>query len=208
VSKTGGIAPRKLSLRELDDILSSDAHYDSTHTRNYGPNDPVLDAEKFICPCSCGSHKGALAFDLPNAGQLVRRGASPRNPERRHFVTCPDCGRRGLPTGHDWAAVIEWNRERYDASFPIDRFPFFLLSGMELKEARGKVLSIRSDLELRVAQAKSRIKEGIHAGNRYRERLEAYLGWAIAASSLLKMHARARQEEFERRRTGPGSTGE
>ena len=195
MSKTGGIAPRKLSLRELDDILSSDAHYDSTHTRNYGSNDPLLDADRLICACSCGSLKG----------QLVLRGTSPRDRQQRHFITCPDCGRRGLPTVHAWAAVIEWNRERYDASFPIDRFPFFLLSGLELKEARGKVLSIRSDLELRVAQAKSQIKEGIHTGNRYRERLEAYLGWAIAASSLLKMHARARQEEFERRTAEPGT---
>jgi hypothetical protein len=34
--------------------------------------------------------------------------------------------------------------------------------------------------------------EGIATGRRYQERLEAYLGWSIAATGLLKAHARAK----------------
>lgn len=207
MNKAGGVALHKVSLQELDDILSSDEHCDATPTRNYGPNDPVLDVEEFICACSCGALSGFLAFEFLDAVQLLRRTASPREPQRRHFVVCKNCGKRGLPTVHDWAAVIEWNRERYDATFPIERFPFFLLAGMELKEARAKVLAIRSDLELRVAQAKRQIQDGIRTGRAYMERLEAYLGWAIAASGLLKAHARARQEAFERGTDRPSTNG-
>jgi len=186
-------APSRLSLRELDDVLSSDEHFQATPTRNYGPHDPVLDAVEFICACPCGAGPGHLVFDYPSTEQLVRQGGGlPGEPKRRHFVECHACRQRGRSTVHDWAAVIEWNREHYDARFPVERFPFFDLGGLGVVAAQAEINAIRRDLELRKSQAKRRSAEGIETGKRYRERLEAYLGWAIAAASLLKAHARVK----------------
>lgn len=186
-------APSKLSLGELDDVLASDEHFQATPTRNYGPHDPVLDAVKFICVCSCGAGSGWLVFDYPSAEQMARQGGGlPGEPKRRHFVECRACLRRGRSTVHDWSAVIEWNREHYDATFPFERFPFFDLDGLDVGAAQAEIKAIRRDLELRKAQAKRQSADGIETGKRYRERLEAYLGWAIAAASLLKAHARER----------------
>lgn len=186
------LAPSKLSLQELDDVLASGEHFQATPTRNYGPHDPVLDAVGFICTCPCGGGAGQLVFDYPSAEQLARQGGGPAGePKRRHFVECRVCRRRGRSTVHDWAAVIEWNREHYSATFPFERFPFFDLDGLDVVAAQAEINAIRLDLELRKAQAKRQSADGIETGKRYRERLEAYLGWTIAAASLLKAHARA-----------------
>lgn len=193
---------RELSLEAIDALLASDAHYQATPTRNYGPHDPVRDALRFITPCRCGSGPAELVFDFPDAGQLERQGGGPPGePRRRHFVACRACGQRGRSTASDWYAVIEWNRELYDAATPYESFPFFNLAGLDVATAQDRVKAIRHDLELRKAQARLRSAAGIETGRRYRERIEAYLGWTLAAASLLKVHAR------ERRRSLPPSEG-
>lgn len=190
--------PSALTLSELDDLLASDAHYRATPTRNYGVHDPVADAPNFICGCRCGAGPGTLVFDFPNADQLARQGGGPQGePRRRHFVECRHCGQRGRSTVQEWTAVVEWNRELYDENMPLERFPFFNLSGLALDVAQERVKAIRHDLELRKAQARRQSEAGIETGRRYRERIEAYLGWTIAATSLLKAHARARKAAMQ-----------
>ncbi|MBI5256217.1 MAG: hypothetical protein HY855_06950 [Burkholderiales bacterium] len=189
-----GIALRDLSLEAIDALLSSDAHYQATPTRNYGPHDPVRDAPRFILPCGCGGGPATLVFDFPNVEQLARQGGGPPGePRRRHFVACEACGHRGRSTAQDWYAVIEWNRELCSAAVPYESFPFFNLAGLDVATAQDRVKAIRHDLELRKAQARLRSEAGIETGRRYRERIEAYLGWTMAAASLLKAHARAQR---------------
>ena len=89
---TGRASPkptRALSLRELDDVLASDAHYQATPTRNYGPHDPVADAPRFISACPCGAGPARLVFGFPDALQLAPQGGGPNVlPKRRHFAAC------------------------------------------------------------------------------------------------------------------------
>jgi hypothetical protein len=181
------------SLDTLDHLLACGTHHHATPSRNYGSRDPVADAVDFICACRCGSGPAERVFDFPDAAQLARQGGGPPGERRRrYFVECRGCARRGRSTVHDWAAVVEWNREHYDERMPIGRFPFFRLHGLTLEDAQERVKAIRHDLELRKVQAKRQSAAGIDTGRRYRERIEAYLGWTIAAASLLKAHARSR----------------
>lgn len=189
---------KNLSLEEIEETLRSDEHYLATPTRNYGERDPVRDAPALTFPCSCGHPQPRPVFDFPDAEQLRRQGGGPPGPpRRRHFVRCEACGKRGRSTAQAWAAVIEWNREHVSPDLPVSAFPFFQLAGKSLDEAREKIGAIRRDLELRRAEARRRSAEGIETGRAYRARIDAYLGWAICASSLIKVHCHVRQLEQE-----------
>lgn len=105
---------------------------------------------------------------------------------------------------HEWSAVVEWCRLVYSERHAIAEFPFFGLAELSLQDARGRINSIRVLLELRKQESKKRRALGVPSGRRYSERIEAYLGWAIAGASLLKQHTRAAQAQFEQRRAGKG----
>lgn len=185
----------RMTLAEVDAYLASDAHYNATPSRNYGPHHPVKDALGFIWRCRCGSQT-SLAFDVVAEKPARRADAVPPEQGRRlHYVLCDGCGRKGQPGILPWQAVVEWNRSNPDTAMSIREFPFFLLAGLSLEEASAKLAGIRTDLELRRTQAKLRSRAGIETGRSYRERLDAYLRWAIVAQALAAAHIRAMQRD-------------
>ena len=163
--------------------------------RHYGPNDPVADALRFIWPCPCGQ-RPVLSFDGPDvpedehsraAGEVLLRAPA------RHFIHCAACDRQGRSGEMPWQAVAEWNRAYPDTRLPMAEFPFFELAGLSLREARGKLVGVRADLETRRARAKLKARAGNEVGRRYRDCIDAYLRWTIVAQVLASAHARVQQ---------------
>jgi hypothetical protein len=187
-------APRplsRMSLRELDALIGSDAHYGQTATRHYGPHDPVQDAPRFIWPCRCGA-AAALCLDFPDAAQRAAQGGGPAGPpQRAYFVHCTACGERGRSSARAWAAVVEWNRANVAVRSRLEDFGFFQLAGLTPDAAKTKLAGIRADLEARAAQNRARSRARIETGRAYAQRIEAYRGWAIVAQALLKAQRRA-----------------
>jgi len=157
-------------------------------TRHYGPHDPVLDAPKFLWACSCGQRpvlrfKGAPPAALP-AAQAPDQDSDQGSAVAAHVVRCPACGRSSKPGFAAWEAITDWNRSNLALDLCMDQFPFFELSGLSLRDARAKLVGIRTDLETRRLQAKQRQREGRDPGRRYRDRIDAYLRWTIVAQAL------------------------
>lgn len=193
MTKTGNPAAAKpisqQSLSEIDAMPQSDEHAAMTLNRNYGPHDPITDAPRFIWRCQCGSEP-RLEFDFPKAEQRGTQGGSrPAEPRRRHFLMCPACGRRGRSAAQAWSAIIEWNRANVDGNCQLGAFPFFLLAGLSTEGAQVRLDAIRSDLEAHLAQARQRGANGIETGRPHRRHIDAYLGWAIVAQSLIHLHS-------------------
>lgn len=176
-----------MTLKEIDAILEAPEHYDSTPTRHYGSWNPVEDAHQLIWRCSHCDGGGRLLFGYPNQWQLAFQGGCAQKERRkRHFVECAGCGRRGRPAAHAATAVTAWNGEHLDLRLSIDEFPFFQLAGLSRDDARAKLRGIRSDLELRRAQSRERSNEGVETGRAYRQRIDAYLAWAILGQAFVK----------------------
>jgi len=152
--------------------------------RHYGPHDPVLDAPKFLWACSCGA-RPALRFKgaLP-AAQAPEQDLDQGSASAAHLVRCPACGRSSRPGFAAWEAITDWNRSNLALDVSLDQFPFFELSGLSLRDARVKLVGIRTDLETRRLQAKQRQREGRDPGRRYRDRIDAYLRWTLVAQAL------------------------
>lgn len=197
---TGLVAPRRASAGSV--ALDSSSFGDSASlgpggaaqgfaaTRHYGPFDPVTDAPRFLWPCSCGA-RPVLRF----------KGASqPENPQEpdsehgsvvaAHMVRCPECERSGRPGFAAWEAVTDWNKSNLHLDLSLDQFPFFELGGLSLRDARARLVGIRTDLETRRLQAKQLQREGRDAGRRYRDRIDAYLRWTIVAQALALAQSR------------------
>jgi hypothetical protein len=163
----------------------------------FGPHDPVLDAPRFIWTCPCGQ-RPALRFrgTLPTAdttNQLGARhgaGGDPSAPIPAHLVRCLSCGRSGKPGSAAWQAITEWNQTYPDLNVSLDRFPFFVLAGLGQREARTKLLGIRSDLEAHRVHAKRQLRDGRDPGRLHRDRLDAYLRWTTVAQALALAHSR------------------
>ena len=167
--------------------------------RHYGPNDPVADALRFIWPCPCG-HQPVLSFDVADAdvpAQEHSRGTGEvqLQAQARHFIHCEACNRQGRPGEMPWQAVVEWNRTFPDTRRAMAEFPFFVLDGLSLREARSKLVGVRADLETRRARAKLKARAGQEVGKRYRERIDAYLRWTIVAQALASAHGRVQQRQ-------------
>lgn len=58
---------------------------------------------------------------------------------------------------------------------------------LTVHEARQRLTGIRSELEVRQAQAGQRGASGTETARQARERIEAYLGWVIFAQSLVHL---------------------
>jgi hypothetical protein len=146
-------------------------------SRHYGPHDPVLDAPRFLWACVCGRQPALHLASGPDslAG---------------HAVRCAGCGRSGRPRSAAWQAVTDWNRATPDVELSLERFPFFELEGLTAREARIKLLGIRTDLETRRLQVAQRQQERREVSKRYRERIDAYLHWTIVAQALGLAHSR------------------
>ena len=115
-----------------------------------------------------------------------------------HFVECPACSMRGLPSVADWAAAVEWNREHYTAAFPLEKFPYFELRATDLRATRLRLNVIRGELERAVKASRGR-SAWPHEAPHPNEYLQAMLAWSIAAQTLVKQHSRHRQAAFEGR---------
>lgn len=170
--------------------------------RNYGCNDPVLDAHRFVWRCPCGARPvvdfsglaARLASELDEFEPPQEDGASRLPiPATFHFVRCEACKRMGRPSAMPWVAITEWNRAHPDTSIAMGEFPFFELGGLSLREARSKLLSVRADLETRRARAKTLAREGHRVSRRYCERIDAHLRWTIVAQALALAHMRGRR---------------
>lgn len=171
------------------DALQSDEHAANTLNRDYGPHHPITDAPRFIWRCQCRAEP-RLEFDFPTAEQIgTQGGGRPGEPRRRHFLMCPACGRRGRSATQAWSAIIEWNRVNVDGSCELGAFPFFLLAGLSTEEAQVRLDAIRSDLETHLAQDRQRGANGIETGRLLSKHIDAYLGWAIVAQSLIHLHS-------------------
>jgi hypothetical protein len=195
---TGLVAPRRDTAGDvaLDSRQQSSSFGDSPSrelggdalgfgaTRHYGPHDPVTDAPKFLWACSCGA-RPVLRFKGASQPESTPESDSEHGSVvAAHLVRCPACGRSGKPGFAAWAAITDWNKSNLDLELSLDQFPFFELGGLSLRDARVKLVGVRTDLETRRLQAKQRQREGRDAGRRYRDRLDAYLRWTIVAQAL------------------------
>jgi hypothetical protein len=210
---TGLVAPRRASAGDvaLDSRRQISSFGDSASrepggdalgfgaTRHYGPHDPVTDAPRFLWPCSCGARpvlrfKGASQPEnTPEPDSEHGSGVA------AHVVRCPACGRSGKPGFAAWEAITDWNKANLDLDLSLDQFPFFELGGLSLRDARVRLVGIRTDLETRRLQAKQLQRDGRDAGRRYRDRIDAYLRWTIVAQALALAQSR---------RVGTGSAAE
>lgn len=177
----------------------SEAALDFETSRNFGPNDPVMDAPKFLWPCRCGARpvlrfKGASEVD--NTADLE---AAHGTAFATHVVRCPTCRSSGKPGLAAFEAITDWNKSNPDLDLSLGEFPFFELGGLGLRDARVKLVRVRTDLETQRLLAKQRQREGRDPGRRYRERIDAYLRWNIVAQALALAHSR---------RAGAGASGE
>lgn len=152
--------------------------------RHYGPHDPVTDAPKFLWACSCGARPLLRFKGASQSANTPELDSEHGSVVAAHVVRCPACGRSGKPGFAAWEAITDWNKSTPDLNLSLDQFPFFELGGLSLRDARVKLVGIRTDLETRRLQAKQRQREGRDAGRRYRDRIDAYLRWTIVAQAL------------------------
>ncbi|MBK6616272.1 hypothetical protein [Ottowia sp.] len=183
---SGAVRIESLTLLEIESILSSDAHYAATQTRNYGERDPLHDPADCLFRCPCGNTPVLnYAAPPPNALRLLSRPLS-RGDGNAFYVGCPACGKVGQPSLRDWRAVIDWNYLTASVQAgSLGAVPYFNLAGLTAQQAKDRLNSIKYDLSLRRAQAKMRREQGDDVGGRFLARIDAYLGWANVAIRVL-----------------------
>jgi len=210
---TGLVAPRRDSTGDVavDSRQQSSGFGDSQSrepsgdalgfgaARHYGSHDPVTDAPKFIWACCCGARPLLRFKGASQPANTPETDSEHGSVVAAHVVRCPACGRSGKPGFAAWEAITDWNKANLDLNLSLDQFPFFELGGLSLRDARVKLVGIRTDLETRRLQAKQRQREGRDAGRRYRDRIDAYLRWTIVAQALALAQSR---------RAGQGAPGE
>ena len=170
-------------LDRVTDVLASADHYAATPSRNYGEFDPVRDARQFIAPCDrCGT---APVFDC-----VRRQTETSLRPVMLWTLRCPSCGRRG----QQYKSITNWNRKVYTAALDWRTFPFFLLASCaDVAAAQTKIKAMQADLLLRKKQCDLRLQLGHEVGREFRERIDAYVNWSIAALTLLAKHRTAEE---------------
>lgn len=147
---------------------------------DFGPDDP-LDAERWINPCAHCGGEPALAFV-----------------ELRWQVRC-DCGACGTAAHLAAVAAINWNKSPLSRHPHYRDLPFFGLDGLDVAQARAKLVVLRDYLEEQKRRCERRIRARENFGHRYYQRIRAYLAWAIYAQGLVK--------EVERAAPGSGDDG-
>ena len=116
------------------------------------------------------------------AAGLAQRGVQAQV-QARHFILCEACDRQGRPGEMPWQAVVEWNRAFPDTRRTMAEFPFFVLDGLSLREARSKLVGVRADLETRRARAKLKARAGQEVGKRFSARRGHLMTAPIAAAT-------------------------
>jgi hypothetical protein len=174
--------------------LYSDAHYKNTVTRNYGEFDPIAETRNHINPCICGSG-GNLINDTPALTQLRGAGANAFSVPR-WFISCDHCRIKGPAARNSWQAILDWNRGHLSKKNSYKSLPLFGLKPLSIDQAHDRLISIRTDLELRIKEAKIKrndqtVPDKDKPGGRYVAKMRAYLAWAIYAQALLKIERNA-----------------
>lgn len=174
--------PDEMTLPELQQLLSSDAHYKVTPTRNYGLRDPLDRPEELLFACSCGSQPRVDRGPPPPHAPLKYRPLPAGTETRACHVACPGCGKRAAPSLREWRAVVDWNfAHATGKAHSLEAFPYFNLAGLTRQESLQRLNGIKRDLLLRRALARKQREAGIEVGGRFVARLEAYLGWVNVA---------------------------
>jgi hypothetical protein len=190
----------QLSSAQLRSLVQSDAHYNATATRNYGPLDPLSsEATEYVFACpgdgsgdiegnSSGICQPRLVYTLPSHQQVSAvRGHAISLDKPCYFVACAGCGARGNPSLRNWRAVVDWNFQQASRGRgSLAKIPFFNLAGLAPADAQSHLESIHYDLALRKALAHKDREAGVDVGGAFRARIDAYLGWANVGLRLLK----------------------
>lgn len=170
-------SPRRILEARSARLLELEARFAAHSKRfpaewcDYGPDDPVQDAGRWVNRCAdCGA--------VPT---LHADGT------RFHATCC--CGAQGLPAKMRWQAWLHWNRGPASAKPAWHSTPFFYLAGLDPTAARDKLRVLREHLELRANLEGTRRVIGESVSGLYLQRLKAYLGWCMYIQELLKQQA-------------------
>ena len=161
--------------QRLLDELHSDEHYDATETIAYGEHNPF---EVLVCACErCGT--------TPVMTKVQDRPA-------RWLMVDSDCGHQAKQARRrPWEATLAWNMVNLN-SYDYRDLPLFGLASLSPGDARERLVSIRTNLELRrkitglsrvIGQ---RTREIEVPGKTYQERLDAYLQYCLWGLRLTK----------------------
>lgn len=160
--------------QRLLDELNSDEHYERTETTNYGDHNPFD-----VVLVDCDTCKSSPRFEK----------VGPYN--NRWDIDCPICKKRiQHPQVERWKAqLLWWQKNLSDHNYR--ELPLFNLATLDVPAARRRMAGIRRDLEIKKGIADteeliSRVTDLTPPGAEYRLRLDAYMGWAMLALSLMK----------------------
>lgn len=184
----------KLTLADLDRVLTSDEHHRRTPSRNYGDRDPLSVDEPPIIRCEGTCRPALFLVDASEVREdwVARLAVKPTVANR---VRCDRCQKAGPASLREWRAVINWNYDRAcEGAGRIEDIPFFNLAGMPGPDALVRLKAIRLDLWLRLAQARAGNRVGRPVGGKYLAKIEAYLGWANVAILILERKVRSKGE--------------
>lgn len=158
--------------------------------RNYGPFDPLTSSYDHLNSCKCGSAltKADVKNDTPKPEQMgLPKEAIIK--VRRFFVQCPNCKGVGPATKSPLYAVLQWNISDLSLKTSHTELPLFNVSSMTKEEAHQRLLAIRDDLKIRIAECEERLaNEDVskHPGPRYKAKLEAYRSWVYYAIMITR----------------------
>lgn len=93
-------------------------------------------------------------------------------------------------------AACNWNKSPLSLHPSYRDIPFFGLAGLDIDEARTKLVVIRDYLEEQKRRCELRIRAREPVGHRYFQRMRAYLAWSIYALGLVR-EAELEQESDE-----------
>lgn len=134
---------------------------------DFGPDDP-LDAENWINACAACGRQPELRFE-----------------QTAHVVRCA-CGAAGTPGRLAAIAATNWNKSPLSSHPGYQDIPFFALAGLDIDEARTKLVVIRDYLVEQKRRCELRIRAREPVGHRYFQRMRAYVAWSIYAMGLVR----------------------
>ena len=180
----------ELTLAKIQNDLKTLRNLNGKIPRFYGTADPIEAAHQNINPCVCGNQQVTCIYDfplLPSQLPGANNGTRPKK-TKSYFVVCPRCGRAGRALRKPWLAILDWNKSKLSEKPDYTTIPFFFLEHLSPQEAKEQLILIRTDLELRIKEAKLRRQLGrTNTNKKYIEKLKAYLAWCIYAQSLIKV---------------------
>lgn len=134
---------------------------------DFGPDDP-LDADNWINPCAACGREPRLRFE-----------------QTAHVVRC-ECGTTGTAGRLAAVAATNWNKSPLSVHPAYQDIPFFGLGGLDIDEARTRLVVIREYLVEQKRRCELRIRAREPVGHRYFQRIRAYIAWSIYALGLVR----------------------